>query len=159
MIDLKWNLNELAESFLHPVFVSGGVVAQDQVETRFEVTLIIITENDRTCFRGWLGWVVVGGTCSDMIHSKDEQASLYWPGKWKLNLTFVKESSREWGNRISVSSDWPILTKRTPMLCIILIRIVLCVFGTWDHIIVMILSWWEGWPNHRWSSSSSTSSP
>ena len=41
-------------------------------------------------------------TCSDMIHSKEEHASLYWP----------------------------ILTKSTPILCMILILIVLWVLGT-----------------------------
>ena len=54
--DLEWNLNELAESFLHPVLVSGGVVAQDQVQTRFEVALIIMRmkRNDlKVVSRGW----------------------------------------------------------------------------------------------------------
>ena len=54
--DLERNLNELAESFFHPVLVSGGVVAQDQVQTRFEVALIIMRmkRNDsKVVSRGW----------------------------------------------------------------------------------------------------------
>ena len=53
--DLERNLNELAESFFHPVLVSGGVVAQDQVQTRFEVALIIMRMmNDlKVVSRGW----------------------------------------------------------------------------------------------------------
>ena len=43
MTDLKWDLNQLTESFLHPILVSGGIVAQDQVEPRLEVTLSIVT--------------------------------------------------------------------------------------------------------------------
>ena len=39
MTDLKWDLDQLTEPFLHPVFVPGCVVAQDQVEARLEVTL------------------------------------------------------------------------------------------------------------------------
>ena len=38
----------------------------------------------------------------------------------------------------------PILTKRTPMLCIILMRIVLCVFGTWQN----FLQTWR-WKSRR----------
>ena len=38
----------------------------------------------------------------------------------------------------------PILTKRTPMLCIILMRIVLCVFGTWQS----FLQTWR-WKSRR----------
>ena len=41
-IDLKRNLDKLAEPFLHPIFVSSGVIAQDQVETSLEVALVIM---------------------------------------------------------------------------------------------------------------------
>ena len=43
MTDLKWDLDQLTESFLHPILVPGGIVAQDQVEPRLEVTLSILT--------------------------------------------------------------------------------------------------------------------
>ena len=42
MTDLKWDLDQLTESFLHPILVPGGIVAQDQVEPRLEVTLSIL---------------------------------------------------------------------------------------------------------------------
>ena len=39
--NLKRNLHKLGEALLHPVFVSGGVVTQDQVEAGFEVALVL----------------------------------------------------------------------------------------------------------------------
>ena len=39
--NLKRNLHKLGEALLHPVFVPGGVVTQDQVEAGFEVALVL----------------------------------------------------------------------------------------------------------------------
>ena len=78
-------------------------------------------------------------TCSDMIHSKEEQASLYWPAKRQTECS--DNTFHQQGIKKQVS---PILTKRTPMLCIILMRIVLCVFGTWQS----FLQTWR-WKSRR----------
>ena len=105
VLHLQRDLAQLREPLLHPVLVPGGVVAEHQVQTRLEVTLVveevdidIFTRNNNQRII-----LCICLTCSDMIHSKEEQASLYCP----------------------------IFTKRIPMLCMILIRRVLWVLGTW----------------------------